>query len=102
MGTRAQPPAERDSRHTTAVQPPAPSCQDLPWSASASQANQSGAQRSRLKKRVFRGCDKDGDGYLDKEEMLSLAVLTGFEGSDDSWAEEYARLCRECNADRNI
>jgi len=66
------------------------------------EVQQNGPQRLKLKKRVFRGCDKDGDGYLDKDEMLSLAVLTGFEGSDESWAVEYSRLCRECNADRNI
>lgn len=80
----------------------APSSQSPPWNASAAQVKRSGSQRLRLKKRVFRGCDKDGDGYLDKDEMLSLAVLTGFEGSDESWAEEYARLCRECNADKNF
>lgn len=62
----------------------------------------SATRRITLKKRVFRGCDKDTDGYLDKDEMLSLAVLTGFEGSDQEWSIEYARLCRECNADKAI
>merc|ERR1711974_79190 len=65
-------------------------------------AAQDGALRLKLKKCVFKGCDKDGDGYLDKGEMLSLAVLTGFDGSDEVWASEYARLCMECSADQRI
>jgi len=105
-----EPPEESNARHTLAAKPPgiqsmtaaAPPGQVPHWNSNTARVKQSGSQRARLKKRVFRGCDKDGDGYLDKDEMLSLAVLTGFDGSDESWAEEYARLCRECNADRNI
>jgi len=52
-----------------------------------------------LKRRVFAGCDKNQDGFLDCEEMMIFAVLTGFEGSDESWALEYERLCQECRVD---
>jgi len=55
--------------------------------------------REDLKRRVFAGCDKNQDGFLDCEEMMIFAVLTGFEGSDESWALEYERLCQECRVD---
>lgn len=58
--------------------------------------------RDKLKKRVFRGCDKDEDGYLNREEMMTLAVLTGFDGSDQTWHYEYERLCLECKADYHV
>jgi len=34
--------------------------------------------------------------------MMTFAVLTGFDGPDEAWAEEYDRLCRECNADKTF
>lgn len=106
----SQTQADGDARHTSATTPRMglqPTAVSAPsglqqWNANVVRSQGCNAHRLKLKRRVFRGCDKDGDGYLDKDEMLSLAVLTGFDGPDESWAVEYARLCRECNADRNI
>lgn len=55
--------------------------------------------RQSLKKRIFRRCDKDGDGHLKKAEMRDLAGLVGFDGSDEEWAEEYEKLCSEHGID---
>lgn len=52
-------------------------------------------RRENLKKRLFRKCDRDGDGVLSRAEMRELAGLVGFDGTDDEWGEEYQKLCDE-------
>jgi len=49
--------------------------------------------RNSLKKRAFILCDKDGDGFLNKDEMLPIGKLSGFEGSADKWRVEYMKYC---------
>jgi len=53
------------------------------------------SQRSRtdLVKAVFHACDIGGDDLLDVRELREFANLTGFDGSDDEWAEDYKMLC---------
>eukprot|EP00927_Polykrikos_kofoidii_P050037 TRINITY_DN43998_c0_g1_i1.p1 TRINITY_DN43998_c0_g1~~TRINITY_DN43998_c0_g1_i1.p1 ORF type:complete len:911 (+),score=182.86 TRINITY_DN43998_c0_g1_i1:95-2827(+) len=61
-------------------------------------------ERADLKQRVFRCCDTDQDGFLNKKEMLSFASLTGFEGSAELWDAAYRKLCQDCcaNAEEGI
>lgn len=51
--------------------------------------------RQSLKRIVFRLCDRDRDGALNSSEMRQLALLSGFQGTEESWEEEYNLLCRE-------
>jgi len=51
--------------------------------------------REVLKRRLFRKCDSDEDGFLDKADMRILASLVGFEGTDAEWDEEFEKLCTE-------
>mmetsp|Transcript_50012 Transcript_50012/g.129859 ORF Transcript_50012/g.129859 Transcript_50012/m.129859 type:complete len:849 (-) Transcript_50012:86-2632(-) len=55
--------------------------------------------RPELKRLFFLGCDKDSDQHLKKDEMRTLAEASGFEGSDEEWAEEYERMCGDYGAD---
>ncbi|CAE8622743.1 unnamed protein product [Polarella glacialis] len=63
----------------------------LQWKVSSS--------REVLKKRLYKKCDVDGDGYLRKAEMCTLAVMVGFEGSAADWEQEFVKLCRELHVD---
>jgi len=49
--------------------------------------------RCQLVRDVFDACDFDNNGQLDQEEMRRFAGFTGFDGSDQEWAEEYKMLC---------
>lgn len=53
------------------------------------------SSRDALKRRLFRKCDRDEDGFLKKGEMRNLACLVGFEGNDNEWSKEYEKLCSE-------
>lgn len=48
--------------------------------------------RRELKRRLFRLFDEDGDGRLGQAEMLALARVMGFRGSDAEWEAEYAQV----------
>lgn len=48
---------------------------------------------------LFQMCDVSADGRLSVEEMRTFAELTGFEGSAEEWAEEFAMLCSENGVD---
>jgi len=70
--------------------------------AAVASATGSSPAREELKQRVFRRCDWDGDGILNKREMHNLACLVGFEGTPEEWDDEYERLCQEHGADRAL
>lgn len=55
--------------------------------------------REDLKRHVFWRCDADTDGFLNREEMLVFATLTGFDGTEIQWRNAYNVLCSECDAD---
>lgn len=57
--------------------------------------------RERLILAAFRALDADGDGSLGLSEMYAFASHTGFEGSDEDWAEEYRALCAENGVDED-
>mmetsp|Transcript_114760 Transcript_114760/g.256147 ORF Transcript_114760/g.256147 Transcript_114760/m.256147 type:complete len:666 (+) Transcript_114760:92-2089(+) len=59
------------------------------------------AYRERLKKQVFKQCDKDGNGVLSKREMCNFARFVGFEGTDSEWDKEFDDLCREKGIDKS-
>mmetsp|Transcript_108916 Transcript_108916/g.308024 ORF Transcript_108916/g.308024 Transcript_108916/m.308024 type:complete len:686 (+) Transcript_108916:3-2060(+) len=48
--------------------------------------------REELAPAVFSLLDKDGDGRLNQAEMRNFANRIGFTGSDEEWAEEYAKV----------
>lgn len=54
-----------------------------------------GDDRQRLKRSVFECWDEDRDGFLKQEEMLLVARCVGFDGPDEEWASEYAKVCKE-------
>ncbi|CAK0793739.1 unnamed protein product [Prorocentrum cordatum] len=56
--------------------------------------------RGALKQRLFRKCDKDGDGFLNKSELRMFVEYVGFEGSDKEWTKEYELLCSDHCLDR--
>eukprot|EP00928_Gymnodinium_smaydae_P035569 TRINITY_DN25010_c0_g1_i1.p1 TRINITY_DN25010_c0_g1~~TRINITY_DN25010_c0_g1_i1.p1 ORF type:complete len:723 (+),score=177.78 TRINITY_DN25010_c0_g1_i1:68-2236(+) len=58
--------------------------------------------RAELVRKVFQFCDKDGDGYLNKEEMYTFGRNTGFDGSLEEWAGEYEALRDEHGSARGI
>jgi len=51
--------------------------------------------REALKRRLFRLWDQDKDGALKVDEMLQLALVSGFDGSPEEWRKEYLELCKE-------
>merc|ERR1740121_1704705 len=51
--------------------------------------------RMQLVESVFRLCDTGGDGRLTEEKLRIFAQRTGFDGSRDEWAKEYAQLCTD-------
>lgn len=51
--------------------------------------------REALKRRLFRLWDQDKDGALKEDEMMQVALATGFDGSDEDWHKEYAAMCEE-------
>mmetsp|Transcript_105167 Transcript_105167/g.307394 ORF Transcript_105167/g.307394 Transcript_105167/m.307394 type:complete len:677 (+) Transcript_105167:100-2130(+) len=55
------------------------------------------ARRWDLQRSIFRALDCDRDGRLGCAELLHFARLTGFDGPEDEWAEEYKDLCA-CHA----
>lgn len=55
--------------------------------------------RTELLRAVFRLCDADRDGRLSSQELRTFAVQTGFDGSEEDWAAEYAALCRHANVE---
>lgn len=50
--------------------------------------------RGELKHFIFDYCDADRDGHLSIGEMRKFASLSGFDGDDEDWREEYFGLCR--------
>jgi Ca2+-binding EF-hand superfamily protein/predicted GNAT family acetyltransferase len=60
---------------------------------SSSAPNKSKQSREDLVKRLFSLCDVDRDGYLNKKQMHEFAQHTGFDGSDEDWAQEFQSLC---------
>lgn len=52
-------------------------------------------KREQLVQRVFELCDVGGDGRLTERELRTFAQLTGFDGSESEWAEEYCQLCAD-------
>lgn len=58
--------------------------------------------RGKLILEAFRACDADGNGWLSTGEMRAFARWTGFDGSDEEWAEEYRLLCSEHGADEAV
>merc|ERR1712232_504707 len=61
----------------------------------ANQAVTAIAERSVLKKQMFEKLDRDGDGFLNKEETAVFIKIMGFDGSEEELAEEYSRMCEE-------
>lgn len=53
---------------------------------------------------VFAALDRDGDGFLCAAELQRFAKLSGFEGSDEAWWEEFQLLCEErgCQAEQGL
>jgi len=51
--------------------------------------------REELKRRLFRKCDRDGDGLLKKNEMRELVGYVGFKGPEDTWDDKYQSLAEE-------
>jgi len=58
--------------------------------------------RRRLVDEVFHLCDRDEDGRLKQHEMLRFAELTGFEGKEEEWDEEYRLLCADHGLDTQL
>lgn len=52
-------------------------------------------ERTDLIRDVFKGCDFDGNGYLNEMEMRVISNHLGFEGSDENWTEEFKLLCAD-------
>lgn len=48
---------------------------------------------------IFKLCDLNGDGYLDRSEMQILAGHCGFRGDDAQWATRFSKVCEThgCN-----
>jgi len=59
-----------------------------------------GEAREMLIRDVFLKCDADGNEYLKEDEMRTFAMLTGFEGTNSEWSEEFKTLCLEQNVDK--
>jgi len=51
--------------------------------------------RQELIKAVFDACDKNGSGCLTSDKLRAFAGLTGFEGDEAEWDQEYTKLCKE-------
>jgi len=49
--------------------------------------------RAQLVKALFMALDTDGDGYLKEDELKVFGELSGFEGDDNDWSEEYRLMC---------
>jgi len=60
------------------------------------------ASREELKRHVFWRCDQDADGFLNREEMLAFAKLSGFDGTEIQWRTAYRELCNQCQADPEV
>ncbi len=60
-----------------------------------------GATQTRdvLKKATFKFLGCDGDGYLNKQELLPFCRSVGFNGSSEKWTEEYLVLCLYAGCD---
>eukprot|EP00411_Alexandrium_monilatum_P109656 CAMPEP_0175689468 /NCGR_PEP_ID=MMETSP0097-20121207/29399_1 /TAXON_ID=311494 /ORGANISM="Alexandrium monilatum, Strain CCMP3105" /LENGTH=655 /DNA_ID=CAMNT_0016996491 /DNA_START=20 /DNA_END=1987 /DNA_ORIENTATION=+ len=59
-------------------------------------------RREELKRRCFRSCDVDGDGFLCKREMKTFAGYVGFDGTEEEWDQEYRKLCADFGAQPSI
>lgn len=57
-----------------------------------------GLLRQNLISALFGVCDVDGDCFLSMDEMRMFANLTGFDGSDQEWRNEFTSLCSEHSA----
>lgn len=57
--------------------------------------------RNDLKSSIFNALDQDGDRRLGSSEMRRFAELSGFEGDDADWQEEYQMLCDPQGCDFN-
>lgn len=55
--------------------------------------------RAQLIWQLMRKCDADQDGRLIVGELRAFAILTGFDASEDEWAEEYQALCGQRGTD---
>jgi len=64
-------------------------------SSSAAAVQEQLVARQTQKRRLFRLWDQDRDGFLKQDEMMQIALVTGFEGSDEEWTSEYKAMCEE-------
>jgi Ca2+-binding EF-hand superfamily protein len=62
-------------------------------SAAASPMEAQASRRAQLVRMAFARFDADGDGILNEREMHVFAAMTGFDGTEADWAEEYQLLC---------
>lgn len=58
-------------------------------------ASTASSGRQAMIRTVFRLCDSDNTGVLTADKMRFFANLTGFEGSDAEWSQEFALLCKD-------
>eukprot|EP00930_Biecheleria_cincta_P092427 TRINITY_DN8233_c0_g1_i1.p1 TRINITY_DN8233_c0_g1~~TRINITY_DN8233_c0_g1_i1.p1 ORF type:complete len:2246 (+),score=491.91 TRINITY_DN8233_c0_g1_i1:182-6919(+) len=58
--------------------------------------------RRELLRAVFNGLDTDCDGCLSAKEMRPFATHTGFDGSDQDWADEFELLCAESGSAQGV
>merc|ERR1719362_83096 len=58
--------------------------------------------RAELVHTLFQRLDKDGDGFLNAEEMYGFALRTGFDGPKDEWAVEFRALCADSGVDASV
>eukprot|EP00435_Cladocopium_sp_Y103_P068572 s344_g31.t1 len=70
------------------------------WAAKAPMNNPC-MNRNDLKSSIFNALDQDGDRRLGSAEMRRFAELSGFEGDDADWQEEYQMLCDPQGCDFN-
>jgi len=87
--------AQRHAEARAAGTLPRPTIQSSCSSALPLQSNASAVARQGLVFALFRLCDADGDGFLSKQEMYLFATLTGFDGNEEEWTEEFGLLCSE-------
>eukprot|EP00974_Lingulodinium_polyedra_P027495 2657891-Lingulodinium_polyedra.AAC.1 len=77
--------------------PPPKRAPETPRPASAGAAG--GVRRARLKAQLVDMFDLGNAGALTMGEMLGLAIVLGFKGTDAEWDTEFQKLCHENGAE---
>jgi len=60
-------------------------------------------RRNAMINELFQLLDTDGNQYLNRSELLVLAKLDGFDGTDEEWNKEYSKFARShFHKERNL